>query len=216
MMQKHPKVIMKPKVCIIGAGGSARSIFQVIRMMNRHDEIVAFLETDEYYVAREIHGVPVKPLSFFSPLEHQALISFGDSNARAKMVSLLPENTDYATYIYSDVMIIAPEETSIGKGSVIYPGCKISGDVDIGEHSLILANAVLGHDVTIGDFFTSGVGLTLGGHCQIGQHVQCGMSVSIRDRATICDHAVLGMGAVIMRDIKEPGVYIGNPARKAK
>ena len=207
---------MKQKVCIIGAGGSAVSIFQVIRHMGRQDEIIAFLETDDYYMSRQIHGIPVKPLSFFSPSEHQALISFGDSNERAKMVSLLPEHTQYATYVYSDVMMIAPEETFIGRGCVIYPGCKISGSVKIGDHCLILANAVLGHDVTIDDFFTAGVGLNLGGHCHIGAQVQCGMSVSIRDKTMICDQAVLGMGSIVVRNIDEQGVYMGNPARRAK
>jgi hypothetical protein len=30
----------------------------------------------------------------------------------------------------------------------------------------------------------------------------------------ICDKAVIGAGAVVTRDIMEPGVYAGNPAKK--
>ena len=30
----------------------------------------------------------------------------------------------------------------------------------------------------------------------------------------ICDKVVIGAGAVVTKDIKEPGVYIGNPAKK--
>jgi len=30
---------------------------------------------------------------------------------------------------------------------------------------------------------------------------------------TICDHAVIGAGAVVTKDITEPGIYVGNPAR---
>jgi serine acetyltransferase len=30
---------------------------------------------------------------------------------------------------------------------------------------------------------------------------------------TICDHVVIGAGAVVTKDITEPGIYVGNPAR---
>ncbi len=30
---------------------------------------------------------------------------------------------------------------------------------------------------------------------------------------TICDRVVVGAGAVVTRDITEPGIYAGNPAR---
>jgi acetyltransferase-like isoleucine patch superfamily enzyme len=30
---------------------------------------------------------------------------------------------------------------------------------------------------------------------------------------TICDQVVIGAGAVVTKDIVEPGIYAGNPAR---
>jgi len=33
---------------------------------------------------------------------------------------------------------------------------------------------------------------------------------------SICDQAVIGAGAVVTKDITEPGVYAGNPARKLR
>jgi len=30
---------------------------------------------------------------------------------------------------------------------------------------------------------------------------------------TICDQVVIGAGAVVTKDISEPGIYAGNPAR---
>jgi acetyltransferase-like isoleucine patch superfamily enzyme len=32
----------------------------------------------------------------------------------------------------------------------------------------------------------------------------------------ICDGTVIGAGAVVTRDIVEPGIYAGNPARKIR
>nr|HQU73633.1 N-acetyltransferase [Calditrichia bacterium] len=32
----------------------------------------------------------------------------------------------------------------------------------------------------------------------------------------ICDNVVIGAGSVVTRDITEPGIYAGNPARKIR
>lgn len=45
----------------------------------------------------------------------------------------------------------------------------------------------------------------------IGNHVSIGSNATILP-VTICDHVVIGAGAVVTKDITEPGVYTGNPA----
>jgi acetyltransferase-like isoleucine patch superfamily enzyme len=47
---------------------------------------------------------------------------------------------------------------------------------------------------------------------RIGNHVTIGTNATILP-VTICDHVVIGAGAVVTRDITEPGIYAGNPAR---
>jgi acetyltransferase-like isoleucine patch superfamily enzyme len=32
----------------------------------------------------------------------------------------------------------------------------------------------------------------------------------------VCDDVVIGAGAVVTKDITEPGIYAGNPARKLR
>jgi serine acetyltransferase len=31
-----------------------------------------------------------------------------------------------------------------------------------------------------------------------------------------CNDVTIGMGAVVVKDITEPGIYVGNPARRLK
>ena len=49
-------------------------------------------------------------------------------------------------------------------------------------------------ETTIGDFVSIGSGVTL-------------LPVNV------CDHVVIGAGAVVTKDITQPGFYTGNPAR---
>ena len=47
---------------------------------------------------------------------------------------------------------------------------------------------------------------------KIGNRVSIGTNATILP-VTICDRAVVGAGAVVTKDITEPGIYVGNPAR---
>ena len=47
---------------------------------------------------------------------------------------------------------------------------------------------------------------------KLGNHVSVGTNATILP-VTICDQVVIGAGAVVTKDIVEPGIYVGNPAR---
>ena len=49
----------------------------------------------------------------------------------------------------------------------------------------------------------------------IGNDVSLGSNATILP-VRICDHVVVGAGAVVTKDITEPGIYAGNPARKIR
>ena len=106
----------------------------------------------------------------------------------------------------------------IQKGVVIGKRCKIQ------SHSLICEMVTIGNDCFIGHgvMFTNDVfknGKPAGGNRELWKQTQISNHVSIGSNATllpvsICDHVVIGAGAVVTKDITEPGVYAGNPARK--
>ncbi|NLF52144.1 MAG: hypothetical protein GX577_13510 [Leptolinea sp.] len=49
---------------------------------------------------------------------------------------------------------------------------------------------------------------------RIGYASIIGSTVSIRAGMTICANAIVGAGAVVVKDLMEPGVYMGYPAVK--
>ncbi|MNE86130.1 Maltose O-acetyltransferase [compost metagenome] len=68
----------------------------------------------------------------------------------------------------------------------------------------------------INDLFQTGG--PAGGKKELWQHTTIGDNVSIGSNATIlsvniCPNVVIGAGAVVTKDILEPGIYAGNPAR---
>ena len=57
-------------------------------------------------------------------------------------------------------------------------------------------------------------GARINGSSCIGHSVYVGSNATLRQGINVCSSALIGMGAVVVKDITEKGVYIGNPAVK--
>jgi acetyltransferase-like isoleucine patch superfamily enzyme len=106
----------------------------------------------------------------------------------------------------------------IQKGVVIGDRCRIQSHSFICELVTIGNDCFIGHGVMfINDTFSDGA--PAGGDSskwkstKIGNHVSIGSNATILP-VSICDDVVIGAGAVVTKDITEPGKYVGNPARK--
>ncbi|MEO7219867.1 MAG: acyltransferase [Gemmatimonadaceae bacterium] len=105
----------------------------------------------------------------------------------------------------------------IQKGVIIGSNCRIQSHAFICELVTIGDNCFISHGAMfINDLFASGA--PAGGDSSRWKRTQLGSHVSVGTNATvlpvqICDHVVIGAGSVVTRDIAEPGIYAGNPAR---
>jgi acetyltransferase-like isoleucine patch superfamily enzyme len=110
--------------------------------------------------------------------------------------------------------------TEIQKDVIIGSACRVQSHTFICELVTIGNNCFIGHGVMfINDVFQNG-GPAQGDKSQwkkttIGNHVSIGSNATILP-VSICDGAVIGAGAVVTKNITEPGVYAGNPARKLR
>ncbi len=120
----------------------------------------------------------------------------------------------------------------IGANTFIGPFVEIQKDVRIGHSCKVQSHAFICELVEIGDhcFISHGAmfindlfasGGPAGGDKSKWQSTRIGNHVSIGTNATIlpvsiCDHVVVGAGAVVTKDITEPGTYVGNPATKLR
>ena len=121
---------------------------------------------------------------------------------------------------------------TIGNNVFVGPFTEIQKDVQIGDHCKIQSHTFICELVTIGNHCFIGHGVMFindlfsnGGPAQgkkelwkktnIGNHVSIGSNATILP-VSICDHVVIGAGAVVTKNITQPGVYAGSPARKLK
>lgn len=135
----------------------------------------------------------------------------------------------------SNVRVIQPVNLygcTLGDNCFIGPFVEIQKNVTIGANTKIQSHTFVCELVTIGNncFISHGVmfindvfkkGGPAGGDKNLWKNTIIGNNVSIGTNATILpvkitDNVVVGAGAVVTKDINEPGIYVGNPAKKIK
>jgi len=139
------------------------------------------------------------------------------------------------TIFGENVRIIQPVNIygcSVGTNCFIGPFVEIQKDVIIGENNKIQSHAFICELVKIGNncFISHGAkfvndkfsdGKPAGGDktkwksTVIGNHVSIGTNATILP-VKICDNVVIGAGSVVTKDITQPGIYAGNPAKLVK
>jgi len=108
----------------------------------------------------------------------------------------------------------------------------IFGSVDIGAYSIIhrgtLDSTVISSGVKIGDKVNIGhnnnimndtviaPGTITSGSVNIGRNCWIGVGCIIKHYINICDNVILGAGSVVVKDIEQSGIYVGNPLRRIK
>jgi acetyltransferase-like isoleucine patch superfamily enzyme len=131
-----------------------------------------------------------------------------------------------------NVTIVEPANLygcTIGDDCFIGPFVEIQRNVVIGKRCRVQSHAFVCELVTIGDDCVIAHGamfindrFAIGGPARgrrdlwgaswVGNHVSVGTNATILP-VSICDHVVIGAGAVVTKDLKQPGIYAGNPAR---
>jgi len=117
------------------------------------------------------------------------------------------------------------KNTVIGDDCYIDSGVKTSGDCIIGDRVTLRYDSIIARGVIIEDdvfiapqVMTENLNSkkeTIGG-AHIESNCFIGVNVTLAAGIRICKDTIIGSKANVRKDITEPGVYIGNPARKIK
>ncbi len=147
-------------------------------------------------------------------------------------MSIQIKESDVRAVVYgANITVVAPVnlyECELGNDVFVGPFTEIQKGVTVGDRTRIQSHSFLCTGVHIGKdcFISHGVmfvndTFANGGpsgepskwhSTYIGDNVSIGSNATILP-VTICSNTVIGAGAVVTKDIKEPGVYAGNPAR---
>jgi sugar O-acyltransferase (sialic acid O-acetyltransferase NeuD family) len=207
---------MPRPLVLVAASGLARETADAVAALDEY-VVAGYLDDNAELRGHRYSGVEV-----LGPLDHivdypdaSVVICAGKGSARqaiaARLESAGVTAERYATVVHPSVVV--PGSCQVGAGSVVLAGSVLTSTITLGRHTVLMPHVTLTHDDEVADFATLCAGVTVGGSVTIGVRSYIGMQASIRERCRIGTDAIVGMGAVVLNDVPDAAVWVGNPAR---
>lgn len=202
---------MSESVILIGGSGHAKVIIDCIRSAGGY---VAGILDDGIAQGTIVSDVAVlgRIEDYANYMNHSFLVAIGNNRTRKRIAEKM--NVKWSSAIHASAVISPYAE--IGPGTVVMPGAVVNAGARIGAHCIVNTNAVVEHDCLLGDYVHICPGAALGGTVEVGTLSQIGIGASVKNNLNICKGCIVGAGSVVIRDIREPGIYVGIPAGRKK
>jgi len=212
----------KKDIAIVGAGGFGREVLWQLRDADSLAEqynVLGFVDDDPELLGKTLSGITVVGnIQWLIEYSQSicAAICIGNPSARKNVYDRLSQNplVSFPNIIAKDVKF--SESVEFGQGCIICLSTIITVDIRIGNFVIINLDCTIGHDAVLSDFVTLHPSVNVSGNVHIETCSEIGTGVNIIQGKIVGEYTTIGAGASVVRDILEPGTYVGVPARKIK
>jgi carbonic anhydrase/acetyltransferase-like protein (isoleucine patch superfamily) len=175
-----------------------------------------------YFISEEFAGeskiiLPDDFLSLSNIDDYQYFVGFSlDIFVRAQIIDLIEQkNLDCVSYVHDTVVYYNKDVKSwLGQGSWIGPFSTILINAKIGKHCIIEPHCLIAHYSEIKDNVILHVGTLIAGKTTVGENSVWNFKSTALNALDICGGIEVGATSTITKNIKQPGHYVGTPARR--
>jgi len=147
-------------------------------------------------------------------VNQDVFLSIGDNSLRKKCFLKFKDQVIKKNLFHNNS--IQEKEVILGVANQIFAHTYINSKTIIGDNNIVNTGAIIEHDCLIGSHNHISVGAKVCGKTSIGNECFIGSGSVILNNLSICDNVIIGAGTVVIRDIVNPGTYVGNPVKKIK
>lgn len=202
------------KVVIFGDGELA----EVIHFYLKHDspyEVVAFTVDRQYLKEPRFHGLPVVPFDevtrHYPPDQYRMFVALSYKSVNRIRAQKYGEAKEKGYRLI----------TYVNSKAVTWPGLKIGDNCFVFESNVIQPFVEIGNNVTLWSGNHIGHHAKIKDHCFLASHVVVsgaviiepfsfiGVNATLRDHVTIGQECVIGAGALVLKDVPNSTVLVG-------
>ena len=210
---------MEP-IILIGGGGHCISCIDVIEKSGLY-EIKGILDLPEK-VGQSVLGYPVigidEEIEKFVSDCSNFLITIGqieEYHLRENVFRKVKNAGGNLPVIVSPLAYVS-DHAKIGEGTIIMHHALVNAGASIGKNCIINTKSLIEHEAEIGDYCHVSTSAIANGQAKVGSGCFIGSNTVIGNNITITEDVIIAAGLQVLRKIKLPGVYIGNPLRKIR
>ncbi|OGT32170.1 MAG: sugar acetyltransferase [Gammaproteobacteria bacterium RIFCSPHIGHO2_12_FULL_35_23] len=203
---------MDKQIIIIGAGGHAKVLVDVVKKLNLLVLGMVSLTGEENPIfGIKILGTEPTILQYtaksISLLNGLGMLPGPKHKIRQQLFE------KYKAAGYSFVSVIHPctiigLDVQLGEGVQIMAGAVIQPSVVIGNNTIINTKASIDHDCIIGEHCHVAPGATLSGNVIVKNNVHIGTGASIIQGVVIGENSVIAAGATVYKDVLANTTYL--------
>lgn len=203
-------------LAIIGSGELGQQIANFAINDNHYKEIVFF---DDFTEEKVVNGYPVLGKSNQVKSEYEKdsfdelIIAIGYKHiaARKSFFERFKGIIPFGSVVHSTSHV--DSTARLGEGIVVYPMCIIDANVEVKDNVLLNIGTSIAHDTVIQQHCFLSPRVAIAGFVKVGECTILGINCTIIDNIEIIKNTQIGAGAVVIKDIVESGLYVGNPVR---
>lgn len=195
---------------LYGASGHCKVIIDSVLATNNSNIEGVFDDADNI---KDILGVPVYNYNSFDKHKIRELfVSVGNNEIRKLIVDSI--KATYISVIHPSAAI--SKYAKIDKGTCILPNAVVNAGAKIGKHCIVNSGAIVEHDCELEDYVHISPNCSLAGNVRVGEGTHIGIGAQVIQGISIGKWVTIGAGAVVIRDVPDKTMYVGNPAREVK
>ena len=104
----------------------------------------------------------------------------------------------------------------IARGTILMHRVVVGPDSRIGENTIVNTGASIDHGAVVGSHCHISTGACINGDCRVGDNVLVGSNATLMQGIVVVSDTIVGAASVVVRSLTDPGIYVGNPARRIR